>query len=68
MSLKIPSSPIPTVLRAVLSFSGTVRLPRMSTLASEDPLPSVVDINSGGYVLSHGTRLTEVGRETTDDN
>lgn len=68
MSLKTPSFPIPTVLRAVLSTSGAVHLPRMTTLTSEDPLPAVVDIDSGDYLLSHGTRLTEIGRETTDDN
>lgn len=34
----------------------------------EDPLPSVLELSRDGNVLSHGTRLTEVNRETTDDN
>ncbi len=35
---------------------------------SEDPLPTVVKINKVGSNLSRDTHLTEVSRETTDDN
>jgi hypothetical protein len=35
---------------------------------ADDPMPSVLDTSAEGYVLSGATRLTEVGRESTDDN
>jgi hypothetical protein len=36
--------------------------------ANEDPLPVTLEIGAAGYLLSHGTRITDVRRETTDDN
>lgn len=35
---------------------------------SEEPLPAIVETDLRGYVLSRGTRVTFVQRETTDDN
>lgn len=34
----------------------------------EDPLPATIETSGGGYALSRASRLTEVQRETTDDN
>lgn len=67
MSLQFPIPLVPTVLRAALSLHEAIRLPSV-TLTSEDPLPAVVNIDSSGYLLSHGTMTTEVDRETTDNN
>jgi hypothetical protein len=35
--------------------------------ASIEPLPSVLELDALGYVLSRETRITEVKPETTDD-
>lgn len=37
-------------------------------LTMEEPLPAVIAVTSDGYVTSQSTRMTEVARETTDDN
>jgi hypothetical protein len=68
MSLQTPITLIPTVLRATLASCGCMHLPSIGTLTNEDPLPAVVGIDSGGYLLSHGTLATEVNRETTDNH
>ena len=34
----------------------------------EDDLPAVLDRNTGGYVISRSTTVTEVKQETVDDN
>ncbi len=40
---------------------------RETDITADERLPCVVEVNSGTLVQS-GTRLTEVKRETTDDN
>lgn len=60
-----------TFLPFIISVSGQpIGSPAssFSELTVEDPLPSVLMLSTDGYVLSHGTRVTEVNQETTDDN
>lgn len=40
---------------------------REPDITADERLPCVVEVNSG-MVMHNGTRLTEVKRETTDDN
>lgn len=57
---------LPFVINAVgLSNSSKVSC---NDLTVDDPLPSVLELSEDGYVLSLGTRITEVNLETTDDN
>lgn len=37
-------------------------------ITTEDPLPHALELTGDGCVLSRGTYVTEVARETTDDN
>jgi hypothetical protein len=60
------STPTPLVLR--LSSHETGRPERAELkITAVDRLPSVVEMN-GSTVVHSGTRVTEVQRETTDDN
>jgi hypothetical protein len=58
------------MLPFVILATGLTSPPKPScdSFTTEDPLPSVVKLAEDGYVLSTTTRLTEVSRETTDDN
>lgn len=60
---------VPPLLRAALTASKAPS-PVLEDIASttEDPIPTVVDIDTDGYFLSHRTRFTAVQVETTDDN
>lgn len=37
-------------------------------LTTEDPLPAALEIGAGAYMRLRKTRVTDVRRETTDDN
>ena len=61
-------STIPFILHAAklrertgTAFSGDIP-------TSEEALPAIVETGLPGYLLSRETRVTEVRRETTDDN
>mgnify|MGYP000051762934 FL=1 len=58
--------PIPLLLALQRESDGLTRDSDCPTM--DDPLPAVVETSTGGYVLSRSTRVTEVKRETTDDN
>lgn len=47
--------------RTGAAFSGDIP-------TSEEPLPAILETGPSGCLLSRETRLTEVRRETTDDN
>lgn len=54
----------------MLALDGTSRriLGDRDGPTMDDPLPAVVETSLSGHALARDTRLTEVGRETTDDN
>ena len=61
-------SNLPFVLRDAQSLAPTAEVSGRDFLASEDPLPAVLEINADGFAIARKTRFTEVHSETTDDN
>lgn len=59
---------LPFIFRATRLSDGTAGVFPKDIPATDDPLPAALEICSQGNVLSNETRLTEVRRETTDDN
>ncbi len=59
---------VPITLMQALDGKGRRILGDGDGPTMEDPLAAVVETSSRGHALARDTRLTEVGRETTDDN
>jgi len=57
---------IPFMFRVGM-FESERNAQRDSFATLEEPLPTVVEVDTGGFVHA-GTRVTEVKRETTDDS
>lgn len=66
MTTKSTGAPLVT-RRAERLMDQVVRL-QDQFVGSEDPLPMVVQRRADGRIVSRDTSLTEVSRETTDDN
>jgi hypothetical protein len=61
-------SNFPFVLRTTRPSAETAETPGRDVPATEDFLPSALESDASGYVSARATRITEVNRETTDDN
>lgn len=61
-------SDLPFVLRAFRMATHADRPRSTDVLTCDDPLPASLEVNAFGYVVEHGTRVTEIKKETTDDN
>jgi hypothetical protein len=61
-------SKTPFVLRAIRPPRSMWDLSHGDAPSVEDPLPAPVDIDAIGYARSRRTLVTDVKRETTDDN
>ena len=59
---------VPLVLHIGRFFPVTDATPGRDLPASQDPLPAALGNDAAGYVLSRETRVTEVRRETTEEN
>ena len=61
-------SSLPLILRAAKLREPTNSAFTIDTPTSEEPLAATLETGPSGYILARETKLTEVGRETTDDN
>jgi len=59
---------VPFVLRNAVQFTVATELVEKQLSVTEDPLPASLDVDTTGRVWCRGTRVTDVHRETTDDN
>jgi hypothetical protein len=59
---------LPFVFRAARPLASAGETPERDALAIEDSLSAVLENDVAGHVLARSTRVTEVTRETTDDN
>lgn len=59
---------VPFVFHVAKLFALSDAMPGADLPTTQDQLPSVVESDAAGYVLTGGTRLTAVLHETTDDN
>lgn len=57
----------PALLPLVLRVTGVQAVAVRGRPSDEDALPTVVELDNDGLLLSQGTRLTAVSSETTDD-
>lgn len=57
----------PALVPLVLRVTGVQAVAVRGRSSDEDSLPTVVELDNDGLLLSHGTRVTEVRSETTDD-
>ncbi|MDP3607794.1 MAG: hypothetical protein Q8R74_01820 [Methylophilus sp.] len=61
---------LPLVMRKNQKLSNHHKflIAQQDELTIDEPLPAILDLKEGGYKVERSTRVTEVNRETTDDN
>lgn len=61
---------LPLVMRKNQKLSNQHKflIAQQDELTIDEPFPAILDLNVGGYKVERSTRMTEVNRETTDDN
>lgn len=60
---------VPFLLRnAEPGITGLEALCNQDTPTGDDPVPAVLDVNSGGFALARKTFVTDVRSETCDEN